>query len=140
MTVAFVLDSSVALTWCFRDEATKATTELLNRLETDGALVPTWWFLEVANVLTISERRRRITQSETGAFINDLRKLDLQVDDRGSHSRAFHELVWLARDHALTIYDAVYLDLALRKSLPFATLDDDLRQAAAKLGVELLGS
>ena len=138
MNAAFVVDCSVAMTWLFRDEATPGTAELLNRLATEAALVPAWWYVEVTNVLALAERKGRITAAQSGAFVADLGKLDIERDD-DAPSRAFSHLLPLCRTHQLTSYDAIYLDLAARRHLPLATLDADLRKAAKKLGVKLLG-
>jgi predicted nucleic acid-binding protein len=85
-----------------------------------------------------AERKGRITARQTGAFIADLGKLDIAQDDQAP-ARAFSHLLPLCRTHQLTSYDAIYLDLAVRRHLPLATLDTDLRNAATKLGVQLLG-
>ena len=58
---AFVLDASVALAWCFADEATPATDVLLDRLADEDAVAPALWGLEVANALTMAERRGRLS-------------------------------------------------------------------------------
>lgn len=138
MTAAFVIDCSVAMTWMFPEEATTQTAMLLERLADETALVPSWWFLEVANVLAIAERKRRVAPGQSAEFIAELSKLTLEVDT-DSTSRAFDHLLPLCRTHQLTSYDAVYLDLATRRSLPLATLDEPLRKAAKKLGVKLMG-
>jgi predicted nucleic acid-binding protein len=136
-TAAFVLDCSIAMAWLFRDEATPKTTALLARMATETALVPAWWFIEIINVLAMAERKGRITPTQSDAFIADLGKLAIERDDEAP-GRAFTHLLALCRTHRLTSYDAIYLDLAIRRSLPLATLDDDLRRAARKLGVRLL--
>jgi len=138
VSAAFVVDCSVAMAWLFHDEATTKTEALLNRLTTETALVPAWWFIEIANVLTIAERKGRISPAQSDAFIADLSKLGIERDDEAP-ARAFTHLLALCRSHRLTSYDAIYLDLAIRRSLPLATLDDDLRKTAKKLGVALLG-
>jgi len=138
MSPAFVLDCSVAMAWLFKDEATPKTADLLNRLATETALVPAWWFVEITNVLALAERKGRITPAQSGAFIADIGKLDIELDDEAP-GRAFTHLLSLCRTHRLTSYDAMYLDLAVRRQLPLATLDDDLRKAARNLGVRLLG-
>ncbi len=135
---AFVVDCSIAMAWLFHDEATPKTTALLNRLATETALVPAWWFIEVTNVLAMAERRGRITPTQSDAFIADLSKLGIDRDEEAPN-RAFTHLLALCRTHRLTSYDAIYLDLAIRQSLPLATLDDDLRRTARKLGIGLLG-
>jgi len=138
MNAAFVVDCSVAMAWLFHDEATPKTAALLNRLATETALVPGWWFIEITNVLAMTERRGRITPTQSDAFIADLGKLGIERDDEAP-DRAFTHLLALCRTHRLTSYDAVYLDLAVRRNLPLATLDGDLRKSARKLGIRLLG-
>jgi predicted nucleic acid-binding protein len=137
VNAAFVLDCSVAMAWLFHDEATPKTATLLNRLATETAVVPGWWFVEIANVLAMAERRGRIMPAQSDAFIADLEKLGIEKDDEAP-GRAFTHLLVLCRKYRLTSYDAVYLDLAVRRQLPLATLDDDLREAAGKLGLRLL--
>jgi predicted nucleic acid-binding protein len=138
MSAAFVVDCSVAMAWLFQDKATSKTTALLNRLATDTALVPVLWFIEITNVLAMAERKGRITPTQSDAFIADLSKLRIERDDEAP-DRAFTHLLPLCRAHRLTSYDAIYLELAVRRSLPLATLDDDLHKTAKKLGVGLLG-
>jgi predicted nucleic acid-binding protein len=138
MSATFVVDCSVAMAWLFHDEATPKTAALLNRLATETALVPGWWFIEITNVLAMTERRGRITPTQSDAFIADLGKLGIERDDEAP-DRAFTHLLALCRTHRLTSYDAVYLDLAVRRNLPLATLDEHLRKPAKKLGVRLLG-
>jgi predicted nucleic acid-binding protein len=45
------------------------------------------------------------------------------------------ETLHLARLHNLSLYDAAYLELAVRRGLPLATLDDKLKGTAAAVGV-----
>jgi predicted nucleic acid-binding protein len=134
---AFVIDCSAAMAWLFHDEATPTTTALLNRLATETALVPALWFIEVTNVLAGAERKGRITALQSGAFIADLGKLAIERDE-DAPDRAFAYLLPLCRTHQLTSYDAVYLDLAVRRRLPLATLGDALRKTARRLGVRVL--
>lgn len=136
---AFVLDCSIAMAWLFHDEATPRTAALLNRLATETAVVPAWWSVEITNVLAMAERKGRITPAQSDAFIADLSKLGIERDEEAA-GRAFTHLLALCRTHRLTSYDAMYLDLAIRRSLPLATLDADLRRTAKKLGVGVLGS
>jgi predicted nucleic acid-binding protein len=138
VSAAFVVDCSIAMAWLFNDEATPKTAALLNRLATETALVPAWWFIEITNVLAMAERKGRIKPTESDAFIADLSKLGIERDDEAP-DRAFTHLLALCRRHRLTSYDAIYLDLAVRRNLPLATLDDALRKAAHKSGVRLLG-
>lgn len=136
MSAAFVLDCSIAMAWLFHDEATLETTALLNRLATETALVPSWWFIEITNVLALAERKGRITPAQSDAFVANLGKLGIERDDEAP-DRAFTHLLALCRTHGLTSYDAIYLDLAVRRSLPLATLDQDLRRTGEKLGLRL---
>ena len=138
MNAKFVVDCSIAMAWLFHDEATPKTVALLNRLATETALVPAWWFIEITNVLAMAERKGRIIAKESDAFIADLGKLGFERDDEAP-GRAFTHLLVLCRKHRLTSYDAVYLDLAIRRNLPLATLDEELRKTAKKVGVPLLG-
>ena len=138
MTPSLVLDGSVAMAWCFQNEATPATAELLDRMASEGAAVPAWWYLEVANVLALAERRQRITAAQVAGFIALLDTFDLVVDDQAPQ-RVFTALLPLCRSHGLSSYDAAYLDLALRRRLPLATLDQQLTHAATALSIEVLG-
>lgn len=138
-SAAFVLDCSIAMAWLFQDEATPKTTALLNRLASETAVVPGWWSIEITNVLAMAERKGRIRPAQSNAFISDLSQLGLERDDEAP-DRAFSHILALCRTHQLTSYDAIYLDLAARRSLPLATLDNDLRKVARKLGITVLGS
>jgi len=138
MNASFVVDCSLAMTWCFKDEATKETRNLFRRLSTEATLVPAHWFLEIANALLFSERRKRITTAESAQFLNTLGALEIEIDHEAVN-RAFHDVLPLSRANNLTSYDAAYLDLAIRRRLPLASLDDDLRRAAKARGVKLLG-
>ena len=138
MSAAFIIDCSLTMSWCFSDESTPASAEIQDRLAEETALVPAHWFLEVANVLAMAEKRKRITPAKSTEFLTLLKTLDFEVDDDAT-GRAFGYILPLSRAHRLTSYDAAYLDLALRRGLPLATLDDDLQAAARKLGIEALG-
>lgn len=138
MTAAFVLDCSIAMTWCFEDEATDTTTGLLHRLGVEHGLVPAGWRLEIANALLVAERHQRLTAERIESFFRDIDLLLIEVDHEAM-ANAFEKIIPLARAHRLTVYDALYLELALRRGLPLATLDDDLRRAAGACGVHLLG-
>jgi predicted nucleic acid-binding protein len=101
-------------------------------------LVPAWWFIEIANVLALAERKGRISVTQASDFIALIVALDIEIDVEAPR-RAFTDLLPLCRTHGLASYDAIYLDLALRRKLPLATLDEPLRKVAKKLGVKLLG-
>jgi predicted nucleic acid-binding protein len=134
---ALVLDSSIALCWCFEDESTEATRHLLEHLRTDTVAVPNLWHVEIANVLALAERRQRITAAETAQFIALLDELEIDVDEE-TWPRAFTRVIDLAREERLTAYDAAYLELAMRLGVPLASKDADLCDAAQRLGVSVL--
>jgi predicted nucleic acid-binding protein len=136
--LSFVLDSSVALTWCFEDERTEATYALLVRVVDTGAVVPVLWPLEVLNALAMAERRKRVERDTRHRLAGLLRELPIRVD-LDSAAVAWTDTAALADQHELTLYDASYLELARRLSLPLGTLDGALRKAAAAIHVPLLG-
>ncbi len=138
MTPLFVVDASVAMTWCFKDEITPATQKLLKDMSSKTALVPAWWYVEIANVLALAERRGRVSATQIVDFVAVLDNARIETDNEAPQ-RAFSHLLPLCRAHGLTSYDAIYLDLAVRRQLPLATLDEPLRKAAKKMGVKLLG-
>lgn len=137
--MSFVLDSSVSLAWCFEDERTDATDALLERVATSGAAAPSLWPLEVLNVLVMAERRNRIDPDRRQRLAGFLRDLPVTIDDE-TVSHAWVVAAQLATRFRLSVYDATYLELAHRLSVPLATLDRDLRAAAGALGVRLLGA
>jgi len=131
---AFVLDCSVTLAWFLPGERSAATEALLDQAATAGALVPGLWRLEVGNVLLIAERKGRITRAHRLTALAALRHLPIHTDPHtGEH--AWSGTMELAADHALTLYDAAYLELAVRTGLPLATLDQALAQAARTVGI-----
>ncbi len=126
------------MAWCFLDEATPATVDLLKRAGNASIVVPAWWYIELTNVLVIAERNRRIDAAKVAQFIALIENLRVDVDTEAPQ-RSFSHLLPLCRTYHLTSYDAMYLDLAVRRHLPLATLDEPLRKAAKKAGVKLLG-
>lgn len=137
MIRAFVADASVAIGWVHPAQATTQTAAMLDAM-TEGATVevPALWPLEVANALTVLVRRRKLTAPERQTGLEWLRGLPVRVDHEGA-SLAFSRLSELASAHQLTVYDAVYLELAQRRKLVLACKDGPLRSAAAKAGVAL---
>jgi predicted nucleic acid-binding protein len=133
-----VLDSSATLAWIYGDETTEPIRRLFDLVADDGAVVPTLWRLEVANSLTVAVRRGRIDAGFRRAALGDLGLLNITTDHQ-TDSHAWSETLDVADRFQLTVYDATYLELAQRRSLPLATLDDELCTAAAALGLRLLG-
>ena len=135
---AFVLDCSVAIAWLFQDEASPNTDQLLKELRNDSnALVPNLWRLEFGNALTQAERRGRITAAQLTTTLELVRNLPITTDAE-TDSRAFREILNLARTTSLTTYDASYLELAMRHGVPLATLDKALIRAARGVAVRTL--
>ena len=130
----FVLDCSIAASWCFEDEASPDIDALLERTRDHGAIVPALWHWEIANVLAMAVRRSRINASDATARLSLMGALPIATDT-DSITRAWRETLLLAQTHGLTVYDAAYLELALRLGLPLATKDDELHAAAQQVGV-----
>jgi predicted nucleic acid-binding protein len=133
----FVLDASIALAWCFEDEVTASTRDVLARLATESAAVPAIWPLEMANALIVAERRRRITRADSAEFIGTLESLVISIDAEAP-SLGFTRILDLAREERLTAYDAAYLELAMRLGVPLASKDGPLCDAAERIGVTVL--
>ena len=131
---AFVLDCSLTVAWFFEDEVNDYALAVEDSLPTNAALAPTLWPLEVANALLMGERRKRTTEAKATIFLGLLKSLPISLDEEAA-SRAWQETIGLARTHRLSVYDAAYLELALRRGLPLATLDDRLKAAADAVGV-----
>lgn len=134
----FVLDASVTVAWCFDDESTPFTEGVLDLLSAGAeGVVPGIWPLEVANALLVAERRKRISVAQATALLDRIAQLPVSVETVEA-DRAFNQVLSVARQQRLSEYDAAYVELALRRALPFATLDDKLRQAARQAGITLV--
>ena len=132
-----VVDASVALAWCFPDEANDYADEVLLALEEQPILVPSVWPLEVTNAVAVAERRKRISQPEVHRFIELLEALTIHQDSLPV-ADAVSNILPLAREYGLSSYDASYLEVAIRRGAPLATLDTRLKSASRKAGIELL--
>lgn len=124
--MSLVLDSSITLAWIYSDETTPAIRHVFDEVIAGGAWVPAIWRLEVGNVLEISVRRGRNDTSFRDASLADLALLPVTPDPE-TERHAWGATARLAERHRLTLYDACYLELALRRGLPLATLDRDLQ-------------
>lgn len=131
-----VVDASIALTWCFEDEVTVQTEAIATRVDTEGAIVPALWRLEVVNALLIAERRGRIVSSDMRQRLALLAKLPIMVDAE-TDEHAWNDTLMLAAAAGLTAYDAAYLELAMRQGGELATLDRELARAARRLGLSV---
>jgi predicted nucleic acid-binding protein len=136
--MSLVLDSSATLARVFPEERTDAILDLFLLIANLGAVVPELWRIEVANTLNVGIRRGRVNKTHRKDILADLESLPISVDAE-TRMYTWSRTLELADRHNLTVYDATYLELALRLSLPLATLDDELRQAAQQEGVPLLG-
>ena len=132
---AFVIDASVALAWCFEDEANLFADQVLERLANTAGVAPLIWPLEVGNALIGAERRGRLSQAERERFMGLLRQLPIRIEP-ASLDQMFAEIIALARNQNLSTYDAAYLELAMRSGLPLVTLDEALQRAAIRCGVK----
>ncbi|MGC8826034.1 MAG: type II toxin-antitoxin system VapC family toxin [Anaerolineae bacterium] len=136
MAEQFVIDASVVMGWCFEDEANPYTDEALESFARATALAPIIWPLEVSNVLVAAERRGRITAADAVRFLNLLRQLPIIVVEETA-TRVFGEILSLARQQGLSVYDPAHLDLAMRSGLPLATQDIVLQEAAVRWRVRV---
>ncbi len=134
----FVADASVTLAWCFEDESNAWADKLLERLRTgDSVLVPAHWPTEVLNGMLMAVRRGRIQPERPELLWDALSILPIEVEPALSSPQAKIALA-LAKRYGLTIYDAAYLELAIRKGLPLATGDGDLLKAASQEAITLV--
>lgn len=131
-----VIDASIALAWCFDDEATPRTDELLIQVRDEGAIAPGLWRLELSNVLLQAERRGRIGADDVVRRLELIGALPIATDPETTQ-RAWRDVLTLARAERLTTYDASYLELAIRRRAPLLTLDRDLAEAARRRQVSV---
>jgi predicted nucleic acid-binding protein len=131
-----VIDASVALAWCFPDEASDYADSVLFAVEDQSVIVPAIWALEVANALLVGERRKRIRPLEIRRFVELVSGLSI-VEDRQLFSNTVGNVLPLAKEHGLSAYDAAYLDVAARRDIPLATLDSTLEKACIAVGINI---
>jgi predicted nucleic acid-binding protein len=134
MTAPIVVDASVAGAWALPDEDDALATAALHRVASGGGVAPALFAAEIRNVLLMAERRKRTTPPATDAFLTDLSHLPIEIDAAGNPDL----VLGLARHHRLSFYDALYLELARRRSLELATLDRALAAAAQAEGLTVL--
>ena len=122
----FILDCSATMAWCFEDEASQYADAVLDCLQSQTAIVPRLWHIEILNVLLVGERRHRIDKEDSREFLEVLQALDIQTDATSIFLND-PNVIHLGRKHQLSAYDAVYLELAIRERLQIATQDKKLR-------------
>lgn len=133
----FVIDASIALAWLLPDEETDKAEKVIILAKLSGPVAPALFPLEVANALRSNMRRGRIDAAYRDAALEQLEKASVARDLEAYDPEVLRETVRLSDRHDLTVYDAAYLELALRHDAPLGTLDDDLRSAAAAENVAL---
>lgn len=131
--MALVPDISAIVSQAFDDEDSAYAERVIEAIAGDEAVVPTLFWFEIRNALIMGERRMRTSPDRINAFLSDLSLLPFVVDNLPREPVVFD----LARRHLLTVYDAVYLELAQRKNLALATLDGTLIKAAENAGVSI---
>jgi predicted nucleic acid-binding protein len=130
------VDASVALAWCFPDEASDYADSVLLAVENQTVVVPAIWAVEITNALLVGERRKRIRQPEVRRFVDLMNGLSV-VEDRQPFADTVSNVLPLAREYDLSAYDAAYLDVAVRHEIPLATLDVALQKACAAAGINV---
>jgi predicted nucleic acid-binding protein len=134
--LSFVVDASILAAWFLdekRDPRVEAAFDTAARIETRA---PNLLYYEIRNALLMGERRNRISEAMSAAFLRDLALLPIRLEPAGDEA----SLMGLARKRKLTAYDAAYLELAKREGLPLATLARGLEKAAIAEGVALFGA
>lgn len=134
--IQFVLDCSVAISWCLVDEDDDYANAVLALMPDAEAFVPEIFTLEIANTLLVAERRNRMTSTQTVSAINLIQSLPISIDSQTS-AKALGATITLGREQELASYDAAYLELAIRLGLPLVTLDERLTKAATRCSVLL---
>ncbi len=132
--VAFVVDASVTVAWVFRETANAYATGVLQELTRLEAAAPSIWPLQVANALLTAQHKGKLTVPECEYFLSLLSQLPIHVEHE-TPEHVWDQVLGLAQHYHLTVYEAAYLDLAMRLARPLATQDPSLRQAAEELGL-----
>jgi predicted nucleic acid-binding protein len=135
--VIAVIDSSITLNWVMNDEHTPRSDRLFESLSEEGTVVPSLWRLEVANALQVALRRERIDGAYRDKTIQKLQRLPIEVDSL-TDNKAWTSTLYLSERDNLTVYDAAYLELVLRRGVPLATRDQRLAKAATEAGATIL--
>jgi predicted nucleic acid-binding protein len=137
--MTLVLDASMTIAWLFDDERTEAAHTVLRRVVAEGAIVPSLWRLEVANVMRNAVRRGRCNEVYVDRSLARLARLAIKRDEE-TDDHAWGSTRTLARNEELSLYDAAYLELAIRRRMPLASCDRALLAAAVRRKVEVLAA
>jgi predicted nucleic acid-binding protein len=125
------------MAWCFNDESNVFTDSIQDRLLNSTAFVPGIWPLEVANTLLVAERKKRLNRNDSNRFIALISALPIVIESAPPF-QIFHNTLPLARTHQLSSYDASYLELAIHKKLPIATLDKAMIRTAKSIKISIV--
>jgi predicted nucleic acid-binding protein len=128
-----VVDASVAASWYLPDESDPSAAAALEQIGEDGAIVPQIWWFDVRNTFLIAERKGRVDPTETSTFLERLSRLPIRLAPSQSQG-----VVLIARQFRLTCYDAAYIELAARLTVPLATLDRSMAEAARRADVAVM--
>jgi predicted nucleic acid-binding protein len=137
--VTLVLDASMAIAWLFDEEQTEAAHAVMRRVVAEGAIVPSLWRLEIANVLRNAVRRGRCTEAYVDRSLARLARLAIERDEE-TDDHAWGSTRTLARKENLSLYDAAYLELAIRRGMSLASCDKALIAAAVRRKVEVFAA
>jgi predicted nucleic acid-binding protein len=136
--MSLVIDASMTVAWLFSDERSAAPQAVLRRVAAEGALVPSLWRLEIANVLRNAVRRKRCDTGYATRCLQRLGRLQIIIDPE-TDAQAWGRTRQLSIEHDLTVYDAAYLELAVRRRRALASRDAALIKAGRKAGLDVLG-
>lgn len=136
--MAMVIDSSAMLTIQFPDEDGSVIQDVAELLADFGAVTPVHWKAEIANSLVMATKRGRISVTEREEIIADMSDFAIETDAE-SADQFWKNTILLCDLHKLTAYDASYLELAMRRNLPLATMDKALAASARNEGIKVLG-
>ena len=129
-----VIDASVSMSWGMPDEQNDYADRTLEIIKIHGIVIPPIWRIEMLNALLRNERKRRISPAAVDDFLISCEDLPIEIDGKSIEDAA-DEIHRLGRQYELSAYDAAYLELAIRRNLPLATSDDDLRIVCKKNGI-----
>lgn len=132
--MAFVVDASIAIAWFVKGQATEYTNALLRRAVRERIHVPALWHAEFSNALLVLTHRRKLQPERLGGIFDEIDALDLATDTEAPAARSLADL---SRRFALSAYDAMYLELAIRLGLPIAAKDGPLSTAALRAGISI---
>jgi predicted nucleic acid-binding protein len=128
----------MAAAWLFVEQRNDRNRRILKSLESGGrALVPALWGFEVANLVWMARRRGHVSETQATLYLQLLKSLPIAVEFEPL-ARVFNSVSSLAVRYDITVYDASYLELAIRDGVPLATVDAELARAAEQAGITVI--